>query len=269
MFFQRSLVLMTASGCGIAYDLNNIEKENAGEFDTSSAQYDTGANIDMETEIDEEPEDSAEEEIAEPQEACLQNGFTEIATIPLEGYFAEPSSIANADFDNDGDIDMVMALTEQVSVPGTQEGKFAYFENDGTESFSESDSHFIPTYHYDLSVCDINLDGFLDVISTTSANVYIFTNDQVGGFTLSQTIPMNLYGAIVCTDINDDTMPDIIGGTQTGHGAQIAVLTQRQSGSFQVYWNSPIIGSDYDSIHDLEIFDFNNDGLLDIFSSEL
>lgn len=84
----------------------------------------------------------------------MRYGCTEISTIELGEYFAEPFSIANSDFDNDRDIDMVMSLTEDSS-SGTQQGKISYFENDGEESFIETDSHFIPTYYYDVSTCEI------------------------------------------------------------------------------------------------------------------
>lgn len=109
----------------------------------------------------------------------------------------DPSAVATADFDGDGDPDIVVANTEYAAPGGRTNGMsgFVVLFNDGSGGYGP------PTYYtvsnkgcWDVAVGDFDEDGDVDVIVPvadtfweTGNTVVLFLNDGTGAFPISRT----------------------------------------------------------------------------------
>ncbi|NOR86939.1 MAG: T9SS type A sorting domain-containing protein, partial [Bacteroidales bacterium] len=106
------------------------------------------------------------------------------------------------DYDNDGDLDLLVSMVS--------EEKFYIYENDGLGNFTKT--QVIENIH-SLSYCssDVNLDGNIDIVITANDNIYYYQNDGSGSF-LSPTIifaDLDPY-SIIAADLTNDNYDEII-----------------------------------------------------------
>ncbi len=113
----------------------------------------------------------------------------------------------------------------------------------------------------DLQFVDLNNDGFKDIIATSSS-VYVFYNDQTGGFGSAITTPLDIPAG---TNVSSSGMADFDGDgildavVVTGSGL-LRIFKGYSLTSFQETQSTVVL----DSPNDLHLADLNNDGMPDI-----
>lgn len=184
-----------------------------------------------------------------------QNYFTEhLINQPL----SQPIQIKSADIDGDGDKDFAVVSTE---------GELTWHEQISNSVWV---THYIAmdVNGYSLSIADLDDDSILDIVVTHSVanngQVSWFRNDGNQNFTqnmLSNTnIAYNSNKTIV-TDIDNDNDNDVISSI----AGYIVILRNDGNETFSNETTTIALGNaalgEYSN--DIEVLDFDNDGLLD------
>ena len=176
--------------------------------------------------------------------------FTLFSTITPNTY--NKSSVALADFDNDGDIDAFIS-----SASSTSDNEL--WINDGNANFS-----YVASYHdndgssyYGIDHGDFNNDGFEDVVFLVQyKKLDIYLNDGAGNFTYNNSIGTDAYrNEILVRDINNDGKDDIV-----AIGATTEVLINNGNAEFNICWSD-----DSSFNYSFDINDFDGDNLPDLY----
>lgn len=171
------------------------------------------------------------------------------------------NSVTTGDFDNDGDIDIVGAAF--------QSDVFTLFRNDGTGVFIGETIENAPAIANGarfVRAFDVNEDGFLDVLATSSsADVYVwFQNDGTGLFntvTIDAGALANEAYGIDAADFDDDGDIDVVGGANNGDA--VAVYANDGTGTFSLLVDLSG-GPQTDGVRAVEVADLDEDGDPDI-----
>lgn len=156
--------------------------------------------------------------------------FTEITSGLPNLYF---SSIDAADFDNDGNIDILISGMDMVP-----SYKLGIFLNDGEGHFTELQANFLGTATGSTKFVDYNNDGHLDVFSigTTLANdnkALLYKNQGDNTFALdvpnSNVITALNMGKAAWFDYNDDERLDLLTIGFDGTIAQTKLYTNTEN----------------------------------------
>lgn len=168
----------------------------------------------------------------------------------------DSEDIAVADFDGDGDIDIVFVSEDD------QTNEF--YVNNGSGSFT-SDGSRIPVSGTSNAVetADLNSDGFGDLIIGNGGQNFILINDGSGSF-INETdtrLSSNNYTTqdIDLADIDGDGDLDIVEGNETFN----RILVNNGSGVFTDE-SSTRLPSVNDQTREVDLGDIDNDGDLDI-----
>lgn len=175
------------------------------------------------------------------------------------------SALAFADFDNDGDQDLIISGMNEEDAPITKQ-----YENDGSGDYEEIiTSPFIPIRSGDIHFSDVDNDMDLDVIitgldaSAISVNK-LYTNDGAGNYTeaseflFSYRIRTSQGGRIAMADFNGDTYEDLIISAEALSGADFRFYMNDGSGQFNEQTLNPV------SEPIVDLGDINTDGSIDI-----
>jgi hypothetical protein len=184
-----------------------------------------------------------------------QNTFTEhLINQPL----SSPVQVQSADIDGDGDKDFAAI---------SNSGELTWHEQISNEVFK---THYISMEinGYSLALSDLAEDGIMDIIVTHRNNsigeVSWFRNDGNQNFTKSILSNSNISSGsnkTIVIDIDNDGDKDVISSTE----GEIRIL--RNDGG-EIFTNESTninlgLGSLSHNTNDIEIIDFDNDGLLD------
>jgi len=147
--------------------------------------------------------------------------------VPLRagGVLVAPSSIAAADFDGDGDLDLAVGDAEPDGTPltiffrGDREGGLAGCDDSdaaaGYSACREQVFVALPRIH-DMVATDYDGDGDNDLIFATGDGLAVWINVGNGGFEavarVAQIEPTGEFRSVAYGDINADGRPDWIGG---------------------------------------------------------
>ena len=170
----------------------------------------------------------------------------------------KPGPLGCADFNNDGNADLVV---------GSSYGFLIVYTGDGQGGFSEQESkHSIGTVK-DIKTFDMNGDQYTDIIVGTSnrAVVELFLNDGSGGFP-SQNNFVTPYpsGFIGIADFNNDGYPDIVSGSGSNTEDNVTLLLRKSELEYPCV-DTVSMGK---YIRDITTGDFNNDQTMDIAVSD-
>ena len=130
---------------------------------------------------------------------------------------SSPISITTADFDGDGNADLVSTLQSANEV--------AVFFGNGTGNFG-TPSYFATGTNPEYAACaDYNGDGKIDIATANySGGISVLINNGVGGFNsaMSYTTGSNAQN-IIADDFNNDLKPDLIVANYTGNNISILI----------------------------------------------
>src|SRR5262245_12573949 len=185
--------------------------------------------------------------------------YTEVTPTHLPQGLAGPCMNAAAgDADGDGDLDLALAMELVPKV---------LLLNDGSGRFSDASAKLPRTVHdsEDVAFADFDGDGDLDLVfvSEDDRKDELFLNDGTGRFSdeSSRLLPDDVSNALVVLDLNGDGAPDLL----TGNIGTDRALINDGSGRFRdetaTRWRQ---GSEDSRTQDLEAFDADGDGDLDI-----
>lgn len=162
-----------------------------------------------------------------------------------------------ADFDQDGDLDILIANEHRPNI---------LLVNDGKGKFTNKSSSQIPQVDHDsedIGIADFDLDGDPDIIVVSEDDktneLYLNNGDgtfEEGGSRIPVTGTSN---SVVITDVNSDGAPDII----IGNNGQNNILINNGKGYFKDETKARF-GSFSDVTQDLTLADIDNDGDQDV-----
>lgn len=168
-------------------------------------------------------------------------------------------SITAADYDNDGDIDVAISVYEEFQLE-----KIVWFENmDALGDFSEE--IMIKDYYdgaLDLLSADLNGDGFIDLISS-STDHYAYWLENNGDGTFSTNVMGNIRNySVAVGDLNGDEITDLIVGFKEGIN-----LKWFENQGDNVNFHEKILAETPESVRGITVGDYNNDGIMDFATS--
>ena len=127
------------------------------------------------------------------------------STVTIDNNFNGPWGLEIADLDFDGDKDVIVA--------GYHANDINWYENDGSENFTERTIETNLNGALGLEVNDIDGDGDIDIFATAygGGSVVLYVNDGSASFTKT-VIDSDLSQAydVKCTDLNGDGYMDVI-----------------------------------------------------------
>ncbi|MCB0079596.1 MAG: VCBS repeat-containing protein, partial [Caldilineaceae bacterium] len=176
----------------------------------------------------------------------------------------DPSSVAWGDYDNDGDLDILLTGYYYVSSGGHHYYVAKVYRNDGGESFTDINAALIGVDAGSVAWGDCDNDGDLDILLTGytgSASISkVYRNDGGGTFTdIGAALPGVRYSSVAWGDYDNDGDLDIL---LTGNASSFVASVYRNEGEgvftninaalTGVWWGSVAWG-DYDNDGDLDI----------------
>ena len=173
------------------------------------------------------------------------------------GNIYHPSVMIPADFDNDGDWDILM------NSPGNS---ISWVENFGNVEFGfQQDIETNIPGITDIFVNDIDNDGDQDILSAsqTENSIYWYENDGMGNFSQANTISDSAFSAqcVYSIDIDGDGNNDVISGGWTGK--KLAWYKNDGNGNFG-FQNQ--IDDDLGKVQSVYAKDLDNDGDNDVIA---
>lgn len=165
----------------------------------------------------------------------------------------EPSFLITADFDNDGNLDLV--------VLNSGEHTFSVYQGNGDGTFKDQVRYTTGADPICLAVADFNSDGFKDIaeLNYRDENIQIFMNTGRGGFKNTGKIikpgriPINLTAG----DFNEDGYPDLAVSLRY---FKVAILFGKGSGKFK----DPVAIQVRGQPTGLVVGDYNHDQHVDV-----
>ncbi|WP_165440551.1 cadherin domain-containing protein [Rubripirellula amarantea] len=171
-------------------------------------------------------------------------------------------AITSGDFDNDGDVDVVVSLDNG----SAQDVNLAWFENqNGGESFVQRDIDANLPLLQEVIAVDVDSDGDLDLVAAIEGDdeVAWYENDGTGGFT-RQTVAAGISAPIgvAAGDIDNDGDVDLF--SVNHYSGNLRIHENTGNGQF----NTSIISTPLTLARHVEVADMDRDGDLDIITFE-
>jgi WD40 repeat protein len=138
--------------------------------------------------------------------------YTSIGRLPQKNFDSE--DIALADFDKDGDLDIIFVAED--------DQQHEYYINDGKANFTDATARFsFPSTCNAIDAADFDKDGDIDLVMGNAGQDFLLLNDGKGNFTdatkerlsQDQTVTQDVQSA----DIDKDGDLDLIMGNEDGN----------------------------------------------------
>ncbi len=194
----------------------------------------------------------------------LGNGdgtFTAAGSSPALGY--NPTAIATADIDGDGNADLIVVQQGSSSSSG---GQVAIFFGKGDGTFTQAPSTTsVPSVVSSVLPADLNGDGHVDLVLSGSggSGVTILLGNGDGTFTSVAGPNQSGEATVAVADVNNDGIPDLVFGAATT--SNLTVFLGNGDGTFTETPSSLnaslVIGNS------VAIADLNQDGIPDVVYS--
>jgi hypothetical protein len=168
----------------------------------------------------------------------------------------EPRSVAIADFNGDGNLDLAVAN----SYPSPSGQSVSILLGDGTGSFGAATNFAVGDDPHSVAIGDFNLDGKLDLVTANvGSTVSILLGDGTGSFGAATKFVVGSFArSVVIGDFNGDGKPDL--AVANGGSDNVSILLGVGDGSFGAAANFAAgIGPS-----SVAIGDFNGDGKQDL-----
>jgi flagellin len=232
----------------------NFTEQAAGVADLGGRRFIDLADLDGDGDLDAVSTDGSELAVS------LNDGNGNFQTPTTYGGSTDTFDFIFGDIDNDGDLDIVQNN-------GLNAEAYVRF-NDGDGNFTSSTTltlSAIGKVRDDLALGDIDGDQDLDLIVAVAGSVEIFLNDGNGGFTSQGTMWANdpSPNAVRLADITGDGNLDLAVSTSSWND-YVWVYEGAGDGSFNL-WATAQTGNRPEN---LEVIDFDNDGVLDFITSD-
>ena len=168
----------------------------------------------------------------------------------------EPSSVAVADVDADGDMDIISANQRSNNV--------SVLKNNGSGTYSAATNFLLGTIPFMVAAADVDGDGDMDIITANigSNNVSVLKNNGSGTYSAATNFLVGTTpSGIASTDVDGDGDMDIISANFSSHN--VSVLKNNGSGTYSVATNF-LVGTYPFSV---AAADVDGDGDMDIISA--
>ena len=190
--------------------------------------------------------------------------YTDVSetNLPLADLGRLSMDAASADFDMDGDLDILIANEHRPNI---------MLINDGKGKFTNESANKIPQVNHDsedIGIADFDLDGDLDIIvvSEDDKTNEFYLNNGTGTFTdAGDRIPVTgTSNAVLVLDVNIDGHADIV----IGNNGQNRILINSGNARFTDETSSRL-PTYIDVTQSIAAGDVNNDGFVDlVFANE-
>lgn len=188
-----------------------------------------------------------------------QVGFSPGPVIGTPTTVESVSSIATADFNGDGNLDLAFTKQGGYNTAPTNAVKILF--GDGMGGFSGLVS-FAAGFGggRNIVVSDFNVDGRPDIAMPAGSAINIYLNNGAGGFTSAQDVTnVTLPNKIVAADFNRYCIPDLA-VSRVSTGNTVSIILGTGSGTF----GSPLVIPVSNQPENLAVGDFNRDKKVDL-----
>ncbi|HMO16896.1 MAG TPA: VCBS repeat-containing protein, partial [Oligoflexia bacterium] len=190
-----------------------------------------------------------------------------VLTGNLDGSFSAPvsftapansSSIIGTDIDGNGSRDILITSATGNSI--------TTFINNGVGTFTEGTSFSTNSGPQDIKIHDVNKDGLRDIITVNQDSVSIIISNGDGSYKASLSFAITSGGeSIQILDYDKDSNFDLLIGSGSGpNPGVLQLLRGNGDGTFK----SAITYDAGTSVTSFTVVDFNNDGALDIATTD-
>jgi hypothetical protein len=190
-------------------------------------------------------------------------GFSENTNVSLSG--VRYSSVTTADFDKDGDTDILLTGNDSSNKPISK-----IYSNNGSGGFSENTNVSLSgVYLSSVTTADFDKDGYTDILLTglDSSNKpisKIYSNNGSGGFSENTNVSLSgvSYSSVTTADFDNDGDTDILlTGFDSSFNSISKIYSNNGSGGFSENTNVSLTGVSTSSV---TTADFDKDGDTDI-----
>ena len=195
-----------------------------------------------------------------PNKILFNNGngiFTDATAGNLPQFSYDSEDIGLADFDNDGDLDIVFASEDN--------GVHELYFNNGTGKFRNENNRLPGSIANSVIAQDINNDGWADIIFGNAGQDLILINNKDTTFTdeTSLRIPSSadVTQDLKLADIDNDGDKDLIAGNEDGN----KIYINNGSGIFSDETSARLPASSVEETRKVSLADVDGDMDLDIF----
>ncbi len=191
---------------------------------------------------------------ASQAQASVSAAAASFATGVTYGVGSTPRHIHNGDFDNDGDVDLVLT--------NLNSGNISVLLNNGSGTYAAAVNYTVGSSPYGVFAADVNKDGYLDLAvgNASSTNVSILLNNGNGTFAAAVNYSVSPNGphGMFAADFDDDGDIDVVSANRSQNN--ISVLLNNGAGTFAaaVHYSASgdpefVRGADFDQDGDIDL----------------